>query len=395
MSKSLSSIETFSSDHTATTPIFGTCSDRLKAVRDTFAYHLDSGQDIGGAVAIFIEGEPVVDLWGGYFDATFTRLWERDTIVQLYSSTKTMIGLCALILADRGELDLNAPVAYYWPEFAAEGKGEIAVRQLLGHTSGVCGWAEPMTHQDLYDWEKATTTLARQVPMWKPGRTSGYHGNNQGHLVGEVVRRITGKLLGQFLAAEVAGPLGVGSEYYIGTPAEADRQVSLLIQGQPNDISNRDPYVNRALYNPHVIVQDTWTIAWRRADLAALNGHGNARAIATLQSILACGEANGARLMSESGRERVLEQQSDGVDLVMGAPCRWGMAYSLEAGLFSGVPASNRVAWWAGNGGSMSYVDLDARMAIGYTPNHWMGGGPPQLIRARKLINAAYACLAQ
>ena len=194
-----------------------------------------------------------------------------------------MIGLCVLVLADRGELDLNAPVAYYWPEFAAEGKGEIAVRQLLGHTSGVCGWAEPMTHQDLYDWEKATTTLARQVPMWKPGRVAGYHGNNQGHLVGEVLRRITGKRVGEFLADEVAAPLGVNREYYIGTPAEADRQVSLLIQGQPNDISNRDPYVNRALYNPHVIVQDTWTIAWRRADLAALNGHGNARAIATLR----------------------------------------------------------------------------------------------------------------
>jgi CubicO group peptidase (beta-lactamase class C family) len=148
------------------------------------------------------------------------------------SATKTVTALCALVLADRGGIDLDAPVARYWPEFAAEGKGEIAVRQLLGHTSGVCGWTTPMTFRDLYHTERAAALLARQAPFWKPGRTSGYHGS-QGHLVGNIIRRVTGKSLGRFLSEEVAGPLGVATDYYIGTPEECDHRVSLLIMGTP------------------------------------------------------------------------------------------------------------------------------------------------------------------
>src|SRR5262245_19797964 len=189
--------------------INGVCDSRFDAVREAFAFNLNTGQDIGASVAVFVDGEPVVDLWGGHLDATYTRPFERDTLVQCYSSTKTVTALCALVLADRGGIDLDAPVARYWPEFAANGKSGIAVRQLLGHTSGLCGWVEPMTLRDLYDLDKATTLLARQAPLWTPGRTSGYHGYTQGHLVGEVVRRVTGKSLGTFLREEIAGPLGV------------------------------------------------------------------------------------------------------------------------------------------------------------------------------------------
>jgi CubicO group peptidase (beta-lactamase class C family) len=332
---------------------------------------------------------------GGYFDGTYTRLFENDTIVQLYSSTKTFTGLCALVLADRGEIDLHAPVKKYWPEFAAEGKSGIEVRQLLGHTSGVAGWTEPMTLRDIYDWEKATTLLARQAPWWEPGRVSGYHGFNQGHLVGEIVRRVTGKMLGAFLAEELAEPLGVGCDFYIGTPAEADRRVSLVIQGAPQDQpTGFNHYIDRALHNPHAKPQDTWTTQWRRADLGALNGHGNARGIAALQSVVACGGAHGKRLLSEAGRERVLEQQSDGDDLVLCFPAQWGMAYGLNASALRGVPCPTRAAYWGGNGGSMSYVDLDHHMAIGYAPNRWMGGGPHSTDRARDLVNAAYEGLA-
>jgi CubicO group peptidase (beta-lactamase class C family) len=363
-------------------------------VRDAFAKHLDTGQDVGASVAILVEGEPVVDLWGGYFDATYTRPWERDTIVQLFSSTKTITALCALILADRGEIDLDAPVAKYWPEFAAQGKADIAVRQLLGHTSGLAGWTEHMTLQDMYDWEKSTTLLARQAPWWKPGRVAGYHGFNQGHLVGEVVRRVTGKTLGKFLAEEVAGPLGVGDDYHIGTPAEYDNKVSLLIQGRPFDLPLSHEFSARALFNPRATPIDSWSIPWRRAEIGALNGHCNARGIATLQSVVACGGAHGVRLMSDAGRKRMLEQQCEGNDLVLGLPLRWGMGYSL-AGEFFGVPASSRVAWWGGNGGSMSFVDLDACMAIGFAPNRWLGGDFASLERARNIIRAAYASLAR
>jgi CubicO group peptidase (beta-lactamase class C family) len=373
------------------TTVQGTWDTQFEGVKDAFHQQLDRGEDIGASVSVFVDGQVVVDIWGGYFDGTFTRPWERQTIVQLFSVTKTITALCALVLADHGELDLDAPVAKYWPEFAQNGKSRIAVKQLLGHTSGVAGWTEPTTIQDILDVEKATATLAKQAPWWEPGRTSGYHGMSQGHLVGEVIRRITGKSLGKYLAEDVAGPVGAGKDIYIGTPAEADSRVSVLIQGTPLEPpANR--WAARSLYNPRVTPQDTWDIPWRRAELGAINGHANGRGIATVQSILASGGANGVRLMSDAGRACAVEQQSDGADLVTGLPMRWGMGYSLDQSLF-GLPESRRIGWWAGNGGSMSYVDLDARMSVGYAQNRWLGGGLNSLLRSRSLIAAAYAAL--
>jgi CubicO group peptidase (beta-lactamase class C family) len=371
--------------------IQGTWDTQFEGVKDAFQLQLDRGEDIGASACVFVDGQVVVDIWGGSFDGTFTRPWEPHTITQMYSSTKTVTALCALVLADHGELDLDAPVAKYWPEFAQNGKRNVTVSQLLGHTSGVAGWTEPTTIQDMLDVERATATLARQAPWWEPGRTSGYHGMNQGHLVGEVVRRITGKSLGRYLADDVAGPVGAGKDLYIGTPAEVDARVSLLIQGKPLDVPFGQRF-DRALYNPRVTPQDTWTLPWRRAELGAINGHGNGRGLATVQSILASGGANGVRLMSDRGRLRVLEQQSDGNDLVIGLPMRWGMGYSLDRSFF-GLPDSRRVAWWGGNGGSMSYVDLDARMAVGYVPNRWLAGDASSLLRGRNLVLAAYAAL--
>jgi CubicO group peptidase (beta-lactamase class C family) len=372
--------------------VHGTCDERFAPVREAFRHNLDTGQDIGAAIAVFVDGEPVVDLWGGHFDASYTRPFERDTIVQCYSSTKTITALCALVLAGRGELDLDAPVARYWPEFAAEGKSDVAVKQLLGHTSGLCAWAEPMTFVDLYDLEKSTALLARQAPLWKPGRTSGYHGLTQGHLVSEVIRRVTGKTLGRFLQEDVAGPLGVADVYYIGTPREADDRVSPLVQGAPQDHANGNRLHDLALHNPHPTPQVTWAVEWRRAELGAMNGHGNARAIATLQSLLASGRANGKPLLSDAARERVLEPQSDGTDLVIGYPCRWGMGFSRETSFFPGVAEGARAGWWAGNGGSLSFIDLDARMALGFTPNRWISG-PHEQDRSRALVRAAYESL--
>jgi CubicO group peptidase (beta-lactamase class C family) len=161
----------------------GTCPDRFSAVHEAFAAHLASGADVGASVAVYIDGESVVDLWGGYFDMSYTRPWERDTIVHTFSSTKTMTAMCALVLADRGEIDLDAPVARYWPEFAANGKGDIRVRHVVSHTSGLAGWSEPVTMRDLCDREKSTDLLARQAPWWEPGTASGYHCYTIGHLV--------------------------------------------------------------------------------------------------------------------------------------------------------------------------------------------------------------------
>src|SRR6516165_6150589 len=213
------------SDHP--TPLGGNCSARFEPLRDLFAAKLESGEDLGASLAVNIDGETVVDLWGGWADEARTVPWAENTITCVFSTTKTMTALAALVLVDRGALDLDANVAAYWPEFAAHGKAGIKVRQLLSHTSGVSGWEQPITLEDLYDWDKSTALLAAQAPWWEPGTASGYHMLTYGHLIGEVIRHITGQRLGEFFAAHVAGPLSV--DFHIGLPASEFHRVTKVV----------------------------------------------------------------------------------------------------------------------------------------------------------------------
>ncbi|MBV8348462.1 MAG: beta-lactamase family protein, partial [Mycolicibacterium sp.] len=188
--------------------VHGHCDPRFDKVREALADEVSTGGELGAAVAVDIGGESVVDIWGGHADRAKSVEWSKDTIVNLWSSTKPVTALAALILVDRGLLDPFAPVAEYWPEFAANGKQDIEVRHIMSHTSGVCGWDAPFTLEDVYDWPKSTSQLARQAPSWAPGTASGYHAVNYGHLIGEVIRRITGKPLKDFVREEIAEPLG-------------------------------------------------------------------------------------------------------------------------------------------------------------------------------------------
>lgn len=374
----------------------GTCDDRFVAVKTALEKNLRRVADIGASAAVYIDGEPVVDIWGGYFDEARTRAWERDTIVNNFSTTKTMTALCALVLADRGALDLNAPVARYWPEFAAEGKSGVLVRHLLGHTSGLAGWTEPMTIADTLDHEKASSMLARQAPWWTPGVQVGYHAITFGPLIGEVVRRVTGRSLGRFFAEEIAGPLG--GDYHIGTGPECDHRVSVLIPTGPiRPRSGADTISDRAFFNPYVTPRDSGTIPFRRAELGGTNGHGNARSVAAIQSVLACGgEVRGVRLLSRAGCERALEEQADGQDLVCGYPLRWGLGYALEnptlSALYGNRFLGHRIAFWGGSGGSIVVNDFDERMTIAFVPNrHVEHGGIDQ--RGMDIVEAAYDSL--
>ncbi len=201
--------------------VHGECDPRFEQVGKVLAASLDSGADLGASVALILDGQMVVDMWGGWADVEQTRHGDA-TRTNVWSTTKTMTSLFALLLVERGQLDLDAPVAEYWPEFAANGKEQIAVRHLMSHTSGVSGWAQPVRIEDLYDWDKSTSMLAGQAPWWEPGTASGYHALNQGHLVGEVIRRITGQSLGTFFAETVAAPLG--ADFHIGLRTCADRR---------------------------------------------------------------------------------------------------------------------------------------------------------------------------
>jgi CubicO group peptidase (beta-lactamase class C family) len=352
--------------------IQGFCSDEFIGVREAFEKNLDSGADIGASAAVFIDGEPVVDIWGGYLDKEHTQPWQRDTIINNFSTTKTMAALCFLILADRGEIDLHAPVAKYWPEFAAAGKERVEVRHLLGHTSGLPGWTEWVALEDIYDPERSTALLARQAPWWEPGTASGYH------------------------PITFAGPLG--ADYYIGTGPELDDRVAPMIQSSPFlQPSGKSTLYERALFNPYITPQISATIPWRRAELGGSNGHGNARSVAAVQSVLACGgEVRGVRLLSEAGCERVFETQADGIDLLMSYPIRWGMGYAIDSPLFESMFGSRvdgrRVACWGGSGGSWVQNDFDARMTVAYVMNkHVEAGGFDE--RAMSIVRAAYDSL--
>ena len=207
--------------------IHGRCDDRFAPVQAMFEASLDEGTDVGASIVVQHKGETVVDIWGGHTDESRTTEWAEDTLVNVWSTTKTMTFVTALLLMDRGELDVDAPVARYWPEFAANGKEGVLVRHLLGHTAGLSGLDEPFVGEDVADWDRVCAALAAQAPWWEPGTQSGYHAVTQGNLIGEVVRRITGTTIGTFFASEIAGPLG--ADFFIGLPESEEHRVSIVI----------------------------------------------------------------------------------------------------------------------------------------------------------------------
>ena len=346
--------------------------DRFGKVREAFEANLAGGADVGASFCATLEGETVVDLWGGWANEDEGRPWERDTIVNVYSTTKTMTALTALLVADRGELDFDAPVARYWPEFAAAGKQDVKVSHLMSHSAGLSGWKEPLTKEDLYDWDKATSLLAAQAPFWEPGTASGYHALTQGYLVGEVVRRITGKSLGTVFREEIAGPLG--ADFHIGLPASEDHRVADLIAPPPGasiaDRSESELQKNMS-GNPPIDVAETRTRAWRGAEIPAAGGTGNARSVAQVHVILANGGvAQGKRFMSEAGCRKALEVQIEGQDLILGMPARFGMGFGLAGAM--PLPNPNTI-FWGGYGGSLVIIDMDARTTFAYAMNKMAG----------------------
>jgi CubicO group peptidase (beta-lactamase class C family) len=370
----------------------GTCDDRFSTVKDAFAANLDSGLDVGASVAVSLDGELVVDLWGGTVDADGTAPWERDTVTNVWSTTKTMTALTALLLADRGELDVDAPVARYWPEFAANGKDGVLVRHLLSHTAGLPGWSEPMQPADLYDWEKATGVLARQAPWWSPGTAIGYHAVTQGYLVGEVVRRVAGRTVGEVFRDEIAAPLG--ADFHIGAPASVDDRYANVIPPPPLGLDGVDPegVAVRALTNPLLDAAQSWEVPWRRAEIPAAGGTGNARSVATVQQVVACGgTVGGTTILSEAGCERIYREQADDVDLVLGVKVRHGIGYGLTSPDLP-VSPNDKACFWGGWGGSLVVIDPELRLCVAYVMNR-MGEGTVGDARGASLVLAAYGSL--
>ncbi|MFG3201117.1 serine hydrolase domain-containing protein [Streptomyces sp. NPDC048192] len=383
------------------TQVHGHCDARFSAVREAFEENFLKRDELGAAVAVTVDGVMVVDLWGGWADAAGTRPWQRDTVVNVWSTTKGPVALCAHLLADRGLLDLDAPVAAYWPEFAAAGKEKVLVRHLLSHRAGLSGLREPHSLADLYDWELTTARLAATEPWWEPGTRSGYHALTYGFLVGEVVRRISGLRPGAFLAREVTGPLGI--DFTVALPAgEADRAAELvrppaMSGGQQASVFGQlPPAALAALANPLVGAAEANTPEWRAAEIPAANGHGTARAVAALYGVFAGrGSYGGQRVLSPEAAERVREGQGSCRDLVLGA----GFEGETEVGLglwLSGPHGSYgpnpRAFGHDGFGGSCGLADPEAGVSLGYVMNR-MGPRIADDPRKAALIDALYSAL--
>ncbi|HKV22772.1 MAG TPA: serine hydrolase domain-containing protein [Mycobacterium sp.] len=380
-----------------TSAVQGHADARFDKVAEALADELSTGNEVGAAIAVDVDGELVVDLWGGHADEARSVPWGRDTIVNVWSSTKTVTSLAGLMLADRGLVDLDAPVAQYWPEFAANGKQGVLVRHLLSYTSGVSGWQEPVTIDDLFDWDTATSLLAAQAPWWEPGTASGYPALNYGFLVGELVRRTAGVSLRTFVRDEIAGPLD--ADFQIGASPEDAGRIAELIPPPPFDIPfdqlPEDNPMRKTLTNPAPEAAVAHTAAWRDADLGAVNGHANARSLARIVSpVSRGGTANGVELLSPATLDRVLEVQSHGPDLVLAAPLKMGIGYSISTPqVMPFLPAEETVLFWGGWGGSVVLMNPSRRATATYVMNK-MGQGTLGNERTARYVKAIYEALA-
>ncbi|WP_413755891.1 serine hydrolase domain-containing protein [Streptomyces sp. MMBL 11-3] len=379
----------------------GRCEARFAAVREAFEENFRERGELGAAVSVMVDGESVVDLWGGWADAARTRPWERDTLVNVWSTSKGPTALCAHILADRGLLDLDAPVADHWPEFAAAGKEGVLVRHLLSHRAGLAGLREPHSLEQLYDWEFTTERLAATEPWWEPGTVSGYHALTFGFLVGEVVRRVSGLLPGAFLRREVTGPLGI--DFTFGLPPRDHGRAAELVGprsagpgGRAAALDGMPPVALAALANPPASAAAAGTAAWRAAEIPAANGHGTARAVAALYGIFAGrGTYQGHQILSPEAAERVRTGQGACRDLVLGA----GLGRETEIALgvwLSGTSRSYgpdpRAFGHDGFGGSCGLADPDAGVSLGYVMNR-MGPHIADDPRKTALVDAVYKSL--
>jgi CubicO group peptidase (beta-lactamase class C family) len=386
--------------------INGLCDDRFTPVREALADNFRERDELGAAVAVVVDSQPVVDLWAGWADVARTRRWERDTQVAVFSVGKAMATVCLLMLVEHGAIALDTPVAAYWPRFATKGKGETTVRMLLAHRAGLPAIRRALPDDAPYDWELMTGALAEEEPWWQPGAAHGYHVNTFGFLVGELVRRAAGTSIGTFFRREVAAPLAADFHFGFGRehdPHTAEFTFSGTSYTTAEDVEERqEPEIDdqrrlllmRTYLNPPGLsgVGTVNTRAWRAAEIPSANGHATARGVARIYSALAAGGAiDGFRLLSEQTIDEATAEASSGEDLVLGRPSRFGLGFQLTQPERSLGPSARSFGHF-GAGGSLGFADPDARLSFGYVMNR---SGPRwQNPRNRALIDAVYESLA-
>jgi CubicO group peptidase (beta-lactamase class C family) len=381
------------------TPVNGRLEPQFESILDAFQENYRNEDEVGSAVSVVVDGRTVLDLWGGWRDGAREREWQRDTLVCMMSVSKGITGMAFNILVDRGLVDVNAPVARYWPEFAQNGKESLPVRYILDHRAGLPIVAEKMWPGAIFDHQATCEALARQAPLWEPGTVAAYHIHTQGFLLGEIIRRVTGKTVGQFIRDEIARPLQ--ADFHLGSMSEHDQ--ARVAQVMPN--------MDARLFAAKEVEQDTlrskafvqnpaeaWPVTlnsriWREAEIASGNGHGNARGVARIYAAFACGgQLDGVRLSSPAAIEAMITEQHNITELMQDRPYHQGLGILLNTPEAVFMGPNPRAFGHHGIGGSIGFGDPDARIGFSYACNkmHAVGTNGP---RAARLIKALYQCL--
>lgn len=374
----------------------GNCPTKFLGVKKLLENLIASREELGASIVVNHAGEDVLDIWGGYKDPERTTPWEKDTITTLWSSTKIATSMALLMLVDQGKIDISAPVSKYWPEFGVNGKEKIQVRHILSHTSGVSGWDQPVSAEVIYDIPSATEKLAKQAPWWEPGTASGYHALNYGHLLGELIRRVSGRSLKEFITSEIAEP--TNADFQIGALRKDWPRISNIVRSPPMSVDfstlPQDSPMVKTFTGPLLDPAKSWEPAWRNTEMGATNGHGNVRSLNRVARVITLGgTANGKQLLSPETIDLILSEQSNGTDLVMGHQVRFGTGYGLRAdGPPTSVLPKGRVCFWAGWGGSIAIMDLDRKITLTYVMNK-MGEGTLGSTRTWAYVHKVYEAL--
>ncbi|KAL1846983.1 hypothetical protein Daus18300_014087 [Diaporthe australafricana] len=359
--------------------IHGTYDPKFEGVFAKLQQFLESGQEVGASLTVNIDGKDVVNLWGGYASEERNRPWNEDTIVNVYSTTKTISALAVLLLINDGQLSPYDKVSKYWPEFAVNGKQDIEVRHLLSHTSGLGVFEEPTTLDELCDTELMVSRLETQAPQWEPGTASGYHCWTYGTLLGELVRRRTGLSLREFVSQRISGPLG--ADFQIGAAEHDWDRIAELIPPPPFNMADMPKLEPDSLMvkmmNPMADATFAHTPQWRKAEIGAVNGHTNSQGLARIWSNAVTISDESKRLLSKDTIDLIFKEQSYGTDLCLGQPVRFGIGLGIRGNgdtLVDSWLPEGRLCFWGGWGGSLVINDLDRHITIGYTMNKMENG---------------------
>jgi|TARA_B100001094_G_scaffold24283_1_gene20464 CubicO group peptidase (beta-lactamase class C family) len=383
--------------------INGHCDEKFSSVLEAFEDNFQNHDEVGASFAATVEGEMVVDIWAGHLEREKNNVWNEDTIVSTASITKTMAAISALILADRGELDLDAPVMNYWPEFGVKGKEHVLVKHFLCHSAGLPGLSKQYKLKEMTDWDLMCSDLANQELWWNAGEKCGYHTMTSGFLIGEVIRRVSGKTVGDYFNDEVSSKLD--ADFYIGTPEEHHHRVGNMIPPNAGDMESIEELNHHLDFTPGSVnmrVMENYdfeedhqaimaTPEWWKAEIPAGNGMGNARGVVRAQTAIANqGKAFGVQLISNEICKRANEVQISGIDELIGIPMTYCMGYAQRDEPFSVFGDPKTTIHWGGNGGSSVIIDMEAHLCFSYVMNRMSG----QMLGDKRADNLGYALYA-